>query len=729
MSEPFDPYRKWLGIPPKDQPPNHYRLLAVELFEDDLDIISNAADRLMAHVRTFQSGPHAAASQKLLNELAAARHCLLDVAKKGEYDQTLRNRLLATLAPAPVVATPQPVAPIPVAPVHAAPVPVAPIMASAPVAAPQPYPQPMQPFAAPQQPAAPYVSTTSRMRRKSAWPALAAVAITAALLLVSGYYVVQLNKRPSPAPAKPLAASANAPSVEPMQRPEPPANRSPSERAIERRRETAADRKPAGRLQSRPNSSAPAEPPRRVVVKEQPLDLGALVGKMAVGGVDLLKLINVDRDAVKGEWRLENGRLISPAAFVPRLAIPYRLPPEYILSVVVERIEGENSFGVGLVAGDSKAAVLLDGWYGKASGLDALDGQSAEKNASTRAGRVLRDNQPNTLVCNVTKHGIRVTVNGESIIDFQGDFDRLSWPAIWGDPLAERLELIGSDDSRFAISKLELTVVSDPANVAGPRDRLASMPNEPAKTAQHRKTSNERRTLGALINGPEVKAPVPDRQELAKAERQVRELFDVALTNASDPGQKLLLADKFMDKADESADATADRYVLLKMARDLAAESGGAKVAARAANEMANWFQVDPLELRLEAFAKAGKTASTAQQKQELFDAALSLIDDFIAANEFDKASKSAGIAQAAARTLKNPQLTKDVAEKKREAERIAKEFLKIRDDLARLDADESDPAANLAVGKFYCLTKGDWQRGLELLARGDDPAYKSLAE
>ena len=35
----FDPYHKWLGIPPKDQPPNHYRLLGVDLFESDPDVI------------------------------------------------------------------------------------------------------------------------------------------------------------------------------------------------------------------------------------------------------------------------------------------------------------------------------------------------------------------------------------------------------------------------------------------------------------------------------------------------------------------------------------------------------------------------------------------------------------------------------------------------------------------------------------------------------------------
>ncbi len=52
----FDPYRKWLGIPPAEQPPNHYRLLGIGLFESDAEVIASAADRQMSHVRNFQSG-------------------------------------------------------------------------------------------------------------------------------------------------------------------------------------------------------------------------------------------------------------------------------------------------------------------------------------------------------------------------------------------------------------------------------------------------------------------------------------------------------------------------------------------------------------------------------------------------------------------------------------------------------------------------------------------------
>ena len=93
MSEEFDPYYKWLAIPPKDQPPNHYRLLAVEAFESDRDVIANAADQRMAHVKAFQSGEHSALSQQLLNEIAAARACLLNEDTKSDYDAALQREL------------------------------------------------------------------------------------------------------------------------------------------------------------------------------------------------------------------------------------------------------------------------------------------------------------------------------------------------------------------------------------------------------------------------------------------------------------------------------------------------------------------------------------------------------------------------------------------------------------------------------------------------------------
>ena len=89
----FDPYLKWLGIRDSTRPVNHYRLLGLDLYESDPDVISMAADRQMAHIRTYQNGPNGDISQQILSELARARRCLLMAEKKATYDQQLKSVL------------------------------------------------------------------------------------------------------------------------------------------------------------------------------------------------------------------------------------------------------------------------------------------------------------------------------------------------------------------------------------------------------------------------------------------------------------------------------------------------------------------------------------------------------------------------------------------------------------------------------------------------------------
>lgn len=172
----FDPYYTWLGIPPQEQPPNHYRLLGIALFEKSAAVIANAADRQMAHLRTFQSGPNAAFSQKLLNEVALARVCLLNRKKRAAYDASLKEKPTPPAAPAPPVAA----APIPVA------VPVAPLQ----TLGVEGFPNAVGPWTG-----AP--TSVPRRRRKAKpfpWPLLVAAGIAVALLVV--FFVAQ-NSRPA----------------------------------------------------------------------------------------------------------------------------------------------------------------------------------------------------------------------------------------------------------------------------------------------------------------------------------------------------------------------------------------------------------------------------------------------------------------------------------------------------------------------------------------------------
>ncbi|MGE0609214.1 MAG: formylglycine-generating enzyme family protein, partial [Pirellulales bacterium] len=86
----FDAYHKWFGIPARDQPPHHYRLLGLDPFESDPDVIDAAAEQRMTFLQTCANGPYTALSQELMNEVVAARLCLLDRAKKSLYDSRLQ---------------------------------------------------------------------------------------------------------------------------------------------------------------------------------------------------------------------------------------------------------------------------------------------------------------------------------------------------------------------------------------------------------------------------------------------------------------------------------------------------------------------------------------------------------------------------------------------------------------------------------------------------------------
>ena len=92
MSE-FDPYHKWFGIRAEQQPADHYRLLGIDAFESDPDIIESAAEQRMTYLQVVANGPHVEVAQRLLNEVSSARVVLLNDERRSKYDARLRSQL------------------------------------------------------------------------------------------------------------------------------------------------------------------------------------------------------------------------------------------------------------------------------------------------------------------------------------------------------------------------------------------------------------------------------------------------------------------------------------------------------------------------------------------------------------------------------------------------------------------------------------------------------------
>ncbi len=94
MSE--DLYTRWLGVPAGDRPPDHYALLGVECLCDDLDAIESAARRRMEKLDEYALHPDPRkrqAVQRMMNEVARARVCLVSPWRKRSYDIELAERL------------------------------------------------------------------------------------------------------------------------------------------------------------------------------------------------------------------------------------------------------------------------------------------------------------------------------------------------------------------------------------------------------------------------------------------------------------------------------------------------------------------------------------------------------------------------------------------------------------------------------------------------------------
>ncbi len=223
---------------------------------------------------------------------------------------------------------------------------------------------------------------------------------------------------------------------------------------------------------------------------------------------------------------------------------------------------------------------------------------------------------------------------------------------------------------------------------------------------------------------PKVRPAVPDTAKLREAEAAYRKAFKPE--QAKTAQEKVKLARVTLDAAASSGAKGAELYVLLREARDLAAQGLDAKTALEAIDAKAAAFEVDALGEKVELFAKSTAKGADAAAWA---GAALEVAEDASEADDYDSALKLAARAEALARAANDKGLQDMAKERGKELVEIKRAADALRTHYKKLDADPDDRAANIAVGKFVSLVKGDWKRGLPMLAKGSEPALKSLAE
>ena len=179
--------------------------------------------------------------------------------------------------------------------------------------------------------------------------------------------------------------------------------------------------------------------------------------------VPLLPLVDLKHDLVRGSWEVKGGALeCTGKAAAARVMIPYVPPEEYSLVLEAERTEGTDALVVGLSSGDHQFVHVLDGYTaaGKClSGFEVLDGKQADVNESSREGQSFTNGVRAVVVYTVRKGSVAVGVDGRRILDWKGDFNRLSVRPDYRINNPGTL-FIGAWMSRFRISRMWLYPLS-----------------------------------------------------------------------------------------------------------------------------------------------------------------------------------------------------------------------------------------------------------------------------
>jgi len=233
-------------------------------------------------------------------------------------------------------------------------------------------------------------------------------------------------------------------------------------------------------------------------------------------------------------------------------------------------------------------------------------------------------------------------------------------------------------------------------------------------------------TAGELTAQP--KTPVPDAAAQQTAKKAAGELFADRFKQAKTTAEKTALATDMMDAAGKVQAGSEDQYVLLKIARDVAAGTGDAATALQAVERLLEQFDEPAAELIGDTLLTAAREATTSAQHKAVAEAALSLAGMLADADQYDTALRLCEAARSSAQRAKLFPLAKELTAQIEEIKRQQVQSEEYRKALRVLEDKPTDPAANLAAGRHLCFVKGNWDRGVPMLALGSDTVLKAAA-
>lgn len=254
-------------------------------------------------------------------------------------------------------------------------------------------------------------------------------------------------------------------------------------------------------------------------------------------------------------------------------------------------------------------------------------------------------------------------------------------------------------------------------------------PNKPVATQP---VATQSSTIPPAIVPPEPittasnRAPLPDTASLKAADRLLKDTVGKEVKNAPVEVRRQQ-AIHLLAQSDATSDA-AEKFVMLRFARQTAETIGDAPIAFKAARRILEQFDVDAHAFLRETITSLSKTAREPFDVETILSESILLVQDAIAVNDYATANSLSSEVKPLAERLKGSDVSADLTALSKRSHELASEYPTILPALTKLRSMPEDTAANTVVGRFLCLRKLDWKNGLPLLTHATELKLRDLA-
>jgi serine/threonine protein kinase len=247
--------------------------------------------------------------------------------------------------------------------------------------------------------------------------------------------------------------------------------------------------------------------------------------------LDLIALIDPQRDSVRGNWRKENGRIISDFPENGVLRIPYEPPPEYDFKIVYSRVGARCATAQFLQREGRGFFWEMGGWGNVNSGFSLVGGRGSKENP-TKAPFIPRDGVKYTSVIQVRRDRVTALLDDKKISEWVPSMGEITTDAGW---CVDVPNLIGLGNCE-ALTTFEVVQVREVTGKGRIRTSLTT-PVDPAFVSsvprlspaeQVKRVMEKLRELNPGFDGESRNRSEGDRVvELEVSTRRIRDLWPV----------------------------------------------------------------------------------------------------------------------------------------------------------------------------------------------------------